>query len=123
MDPILLKYRGNDSEYLIYDSEKFHSCLHPKAVRSICARNFGLGTQGVMVGPVRKDGGLVMQIFSPDGEEKQMGEDALAASRRYLQDAGYIKMEHIMDQEDTWNLYHIDALSSNEVVTNITVLK
>ena len=42
---------------------------------------------------------------------------------RTLQDAGYIKMEHIMDQEDTWNLYHIDALSSNEVVTNITVLK
>ena len=91
MDPILLKYRGNDSEYLIYDSEKFHSHLQPKAVRSICARNFGLGIQGLLVGPVRKDGGLVMQIFSPDGEEKQMGEDALAASKRYLVDAGYIK--------------------------------
>lgn len=42
---------------------------------------------------------------------------------RTLQDAGYIKMEYIMDQEDTWNLYHIDALSANETVTNITVLK
>ena len=42
---------------------------------------------------------------------------------RTLQDAGYIKMEHIMDQEDTWNLYHIAALSANETVTNITVLK
>lgn len=42
---------------------------------------------------------------------------------RTLQDAGYIKMEHIMDQEDTWNLYHIDALSANETVTNVTVLK
>lgn len=42
---------------------------------------------------------------------------------RTLQDAGFIKMEHIMDQEDTWNLYHIDALSANETVTNITVLK
>lgn len=42
---------------------------------------------------------------------------------RTLQDAGYIKMEHIMDQEDTWNLYHINELSSNETVTNITVLK
>ena len=42
---------------------------------------------------------------------------------RTLQDAGYIKMEHIMDQEDTWNLYHIDALSANEIVTNITVLQ
>ena len=42
---------------------------------------------------------------------------------RTLQDSGYIKMEHIMDQEDTWNLYHIDELSANETVTNITVLK
>lgn len=42
---------------------------------------------------------------------------------RTLQDAGFIKMEHIMDQEDTWNLYHINELSANETVTNITVLK
>ncbi len=42
---------------------------------------------------------------------------------RTLQDAGYIKMEQIMDQEDTWNLYHIDALSAGEKVTNVTVLR
>ena len=42
---------------------------------------------------------------------------------RTLQDSGYIKMEYILDQEDTWNLYHIDALSANETVTNITVLR
>lgn len=42
---------------------------------------------------------------------------------RTLQDAEFIKMEHIMDQEDTWNLYHIDALSANETVTNVTVLR
>ena len=42
---------------------------------------------------------------------------------RTLQDAGYIKMEYIMDQEDTWHLYHIDALSASEIVTNVTVLK
>lgn len=42
---------------------------------------------------------------------------------RTLHDAGYIRMESIMDQEDTWNLYHIDELSANEEVTNITVLK
>lgn len=42
---------------------------------------------------------------------------------RTLQDTGYIKMEYIMDQEDTWHLYHIDALSASEIVTNVTVLK
>ena len=40
-----------------------------------------------------------------------------------LQDAGVIRMEYILDQEDTWNLFHVDALSANETVTNITVLK
>lgn len=42
---------------------------------------------------------------------------------RTLQDAGAIKMEYIMDQEDTWNLFHINELSASETVTNITVLK
>lgn len=42
---------------------------------------------------------------------------------RTLQDAGAIRMEYILDQEDTWNLHHVDALSANETVTNITVLK
>ena len=42
---------------------------------------------------------------------------------RTLQDAGEIKFEHIMDQEDTWTLYHIDALSADETVTNVTVLR
>jgi len=42
---------------------------------------------------------------------------------RTLQDAGEIKFEHIMDQEDTWNLYHIDALSADETITNVTVLR
>lgn len=42
---------------------------------------------------------------------------------RTLQDAGFIKMEYIMDQEENWNLYHIDALNASEKVTNVTVLE
>ena len=42
---------------------------------------------------------------------------------RTLQDAGYIKMEYIMDEGDCWNLYHIDALSGAEKVANVTILK
>ena len=42
---------------------------------------------------------------------------------RTLQDIGAIKLEYILDQEDTWNLYHIDALSAKETITNIIVLR
>ena len=42
---------------------------------------------------------------------------------RTLEKAGYLKTEHILDEEDTWRLYHMEALSVNELVTNVTILK
>lgn len=61
-------------------------------------------------------------IIDPENESKTFN-FGVSNGLRTLQDAGYIKMEHIMDQENTWNLYHIDALSANETVTNITILE
>lgn len=40
---------------------------------------------------------------------------------RALQDAGKIKMEHIMDQKDMWNLYPLKAYSNDAIVTHITI--
>lgn len=61
-------------------------------------------------------------VIDSDSRDKQFN-FGVSNGFRTLQDAGFIKMEYIMDQEDNWNLYHIDALSSGEKVTNITVLK
>ena len=93
MDAMLIKYRGCDSEYLVYDTLKYHAQIRPRAIRSICAHNFALSTAGLMVGPVLQDGRLTMKVYSPDGEEKPMEDGAMAAGLRYLQDAGYIKPE------------------------------
>lgn len=42
---------------------------------------------------------------------------------RTLHDAGIIKLEHILDQEDIWNLYPLKAHPINGTVTNITLCK
>ncbi|MBR0576248.1 hypothetical protein KCG48_07810 [Proteiniclasticum sp. BAD-10] len=42
---------------------------------------------------------------------------------RSLHDAGVIKLEHILDQEDIWNLYPFKAHVISGTVTNITVIK
>lgn len=42
---------------------------------------------------------------------------------RTLQDAGYIRMEQVLDEKDTWNLYHMNAASTNDRVTHITILR
>lgn len=40
---------------------------------------------------------------------------------RLLHDVGIIKLEHILDQEDMWNLYPLTAHEINSTVTNITI--
>ncbi len=42
---------------------------------------------------------------------------------RTLHDEGIIKMEHILDQEDIWNLYPLKAHTISNTVTNITICK
>lgn len=42
---------------------------------------------------------------------------------RSLHDAAEIKLEHILDQEDIWNLYPLKAHSISGTVTNITIGK
>lgn len=41
---------------------------------------------------------------------------------RALQDAGKIKMDHILDQKDMWTLYQLKAYSNDSTITHITVL-
>ena len=42
---------------------------------------------------------------------------------RALHDSGCIKLEHILDQEDIWNLYPLKAHAITGTVTNITISK
>ena len=42
---------------------------------------------------------------------------------RSLHDTGYLKIEHILDQDDIWNLYPLKAHTISSTVTNITICK
>lgn len=41
---------------------------------------------------------------------------------RTLHDMGYLKLEHVLDSSDIWNLYPFKAHPINSTVTNITIL-
>ena len=86
-----MKYRGENEEYLVYDTVKYHDVMKARTVRIICSRGCGAGAAGIMVGPVNDNGSLTMKMFSPDGEEQPLGEEAKTAGACYLKDAGYIR--------------------------------
>jgi len=91
MEPVLLKYRNNDHDYLVYDINKNHTFLDSHAVRAICSYNCGLGSTGIVAGPYEgADGKMTMKFFTPDGSEKPANREGLHTGLCYLLDAGYL---------------------------------
>lgn len=89
MDTILLKYHHLGKDYLVYDVCKNSRKLNERAVRTICTRNFGLGTRGILAGPVIEGEKVGMKIYQPDGKESRIDQCAAETFCQYLKDAGY----------------------------------
>lgn len=83
------KYNGIGNDYLIFDPNKNEGSLTEEQIRQICDRNFGIGSDGILVGPVFDDGKTKVRIFNPDGSEAEKSGNGLRIFAKYLKDAGY----------------------------------
>jgi len=83
---------GND--YIVMDPKKLTFKLTPSTIKSICDRNWGLGSDGILalVSSKRADFGL--RIFNPDGSEAEKSGNGLRIFARYLQATGKTKKTH-----------------------------
>jgi diaminopimelate epimerase len=76
---------GND--YLVLDPA---DCPRPPATAKIvriCHRNFGLGSDGILYGPLKtKAADFGLRIFNPDGSEAEKSGNGLRIFARYLWD-------------------------------------
>ncbi len=80
---------GND--YLVVDPRDLTFKLIPKRITSICDRNWGVGSDGILalVSSKRADFGL--RIFNPDGSEAEKSGNGLRIFARYLHATGKTK--------------------------------
>lgn len=88
------KYHALGNDYIVLDPAEFAAQPAPSQaqVRTICHRNFGIGSDGVLWGPLpsrKADFGL--RIFNPDGSEAEKSGNGLRIFSRYLRDAGKAK--------------------------------
>ena len=82
------KYHALGNDYLVFNPRKKQHTFTPEQTIRICHRNFGLGSDGILVGPLptdRADFGL--QILNPDGSEAEKSGNGLRIFARYLRDA------------------------------------
>lgn len=73
------KYHGLGNDYLVLDPNQTHLALQERHIERLCRRNFGVGADGILYGPVFKDGKIKVAIFNPM-EVKQSGVEMVCGS-------------------------------------------
>lgn len=112
------KYHGLGNDYLVYDLKENRGELNAEMIAMICNRNFGLGSDGILVGPFWKNGKPEVKIYNPDGSEAEKSGNGVRIFSKYLKDAGYVKEKHFLLQTLGGQ---VEVTYNNESGSNLTV--
>ena len=85
------KYHGLGNDYLVIDPNVHDVELAPETIRLICDRNFGVGSDGILYGPLESEAGPRVRIFNPDGSEAEKSGNGLRIFAKYLFEHGYVE--------------------------------
>jgi diaminopimelate epimerase len=94
------KYHGLGNDYLIIDPKSFTLPLDEQNIRLICHRNYGVGSDGILYGPLPSDRApFRVRILNPDGSEAEKSGNGLRIFCRYLFDQKLVqeKKEFLVD--------------------------
>lgn len=84
------KYHGLGNDYLVIDPAKCSVSMTEENIKLICHRNLGVGSDGILYGPILKSNEIHLKIFNPDGSEAEKSGNGLRIFAQYLWDKEYV---------------------------------
>lgn len=98
MDTVIMKkYHGLGNDYLVLDPNKNQLRLQPRHIELLCRRNFGVGADGILYGPMPVEGnGFSVQIYNPDASQTENSGNGIRIFAKYLLDEGYVKESKVI---------------------------
>jgi diaminopimelate epimerase len=85
------KYHALGNDYLVMDPATAGPVPTPAQIRRICHRHFGIGSDGILWGPLPvEDAAAGLRIYNPDGSEAEKSGNGLRIFSRYLFDRGLV---------------------------------
>ncbi|MGO8763515.1 MAG: diaminopimelate epimerase [Limisphaerales bacterium] len=86
------KYHALGNDYLVLHPKDWPAPLAPEQIKTICHRNFGVGSDGILLGPLpSKKAKCALRIFNPDGSEAEKSGNGLRIFSRYLWDKKIVR--------------------------------
>jgi diaminopimelate epimerase len=88
------KYHGLGNDYLVMDPASFGQAAVHRLAPRICDRNYGIGSDGILLGPFSSAGAdFGLRIINPDGSEAEKSGNGLRIFARFLYDTGRVGRE------------------------------
>ena len=92
------KYHALGNDYLVLDPGTIEGELSPPQIRLICDRHYGVGSDGILLGPLPSDVcDFALRLFNPDGGEFEKSGNGLRIFARYLWDEGRVSGQPFTD--------------------------
>ncbi|MCL7453145.1 MAG: diaminopimelate epimerase [Anaerolineae bacterium] len=89
-----VKYQALGNDYLVLDPAQAPAELSSHQVQRICDRHYGVGSDGVLLGPFEDaECDFRLRLFNPDGAEFEKSGNGLRIFARYLWDLGLVQHE------------------------------
>jgi diaminopimelate epimerase len=81
------KYHALGNDYVVLDPRDQPLALTPDQIRAICHRHYGVGSDGILLGPLPSaKAPFLLRIFNPDGSEAEKSGNGIRIFCRYLWD-------------------------------------
>ncbi len=80
---------GND--YLVVDPRTLSVRLTPRAIRRLCDRHLGVGSDGILTLERSRRADVGVRIFNPDGSEAEKSGNGIRIFAKCLWDCGYLR--------------------------------
>jgi diaminopimelate epimerase len=84
-----VKSHGLANDYLVMDPKDLPFTLTPDAVRLICDRNRGVGSDGILVVSPGAGADFGVRILNPDGSEAEKSGNGVRIFAKFLREHGY----------------------------------
>lgn len=108
------KYHALGNDYLVIPDQSLLTT--PRIIQRICDRHFGVGSDGILVGPLPSDQATFrLRIFNPDASEAEKSGNGLRIFCRYLWDNGLVKIEQFT-VETSGGVVRAEVLESGHLV-------
>jgi len=91
MSPVshYVKSHGLGNDYIVIDPVNVPFAVTPAAVRLICDRHRGVGSDGILLVAPARGADFGVRIFNPDGSEAEKSGNGARIFAKYLRDHGY----------------------------------